>query len=92
MKKILIVLALVLFAVPAFASAELVPEPAVIPDGPLSQYPITTSRPPVSVPTAPAGGISFSGSGGQCLPYWPWAPTVHTPCWYEIQLMVANLK
>jgi len=82
MKKFITVFAFVLFAAPMFASAH--------PN--LSQFPIPTSRPVVTVPTAPSTGSSFSSSGGQCLAYWPWAPTVHTPCWYDIQGMLANLK
>lgn len=90
MKKIIISLFVCALVFPVVSFAH-TPEPAVIPDGPLSQYPITTSRPPVSVPTAPAGG-SFSGSGGQCLQNFPWYPYAVTPCWLEIVGMIAGLK
>lgn len=84
MKNLIVIAFVFAFMFPVVASAH----PA------LSQFPISTGRPVVTVPTAPAPstGGSFSSSGGQCLQNFPWFPYAVTPCWLEIQGMLANLK
>jgi len=95
MKNLFIVLAIVLFAVtPLFASAELVPEPAVIPEGALSQYPLTTWRPegPTTQAPGPVGNSSFQSERSGCEWY---IDGKLSYCYFEtraVMLMLANLK
>lgn len=88
MKKFIIVFAFVLFAAPMFASAH--------PN--LSQFPISTGRPVVTVPTAPtpSTGGSFGGTGIGCQHTWEKNGVLeYTPCHWDIMLamiQLANLK
>ncbi len=65
--------------------------------------PVGTSTPPQGGAQTPpivssipgdnaGGGINSSSSGGGCIPFWPWAPTVHTPCFFEVQTWINMLN